>query len=58
MIETKEQCPWIDYLEIDEDTLEHRLRDDTPQNIREAYNAYLDEVESYKKKWIQNLNKG
>ena len=47
---TKEQMPWIEYLEIDETTLERKLRKDAPKEIKEAYQKYLEEIEEYKKK--------
>lgn len=37
---TKEQAPWVEYLVLDEETLESTLRSDTPQEIREAYENY------------------
>lgn len=36
-------APWLEYLEIDEDTGERKLRDDTPQEIREKYEEYCQE---------------
>lgn len=40
---TIDEAPWAEYLEIDEDTWERKLRPDTPQDIRERYEAYLQE---------------
>ena len=40
---TLEDEPWVLYLEIDEETLESKLRDDTPADIREKYEKYLKE---------------
>ncbi|UWO50604.1 hypothetical protein NQ527_11905 [Eshraghiella crossota] len=37
------EAPWIEYLEIDENTGERRLRDDTPQEIRDKYNEHCRE---------------
>lgn len=37
---TFEEAPWVEYLEIDEDTRQRRLRDDTPEEIRNKYEAY------------------
>lgn len=37
---TRSEAPWIEYLEIDEDTGERKLRADTPQEIRDKYDAY------------------
>lgn len=38
---TFEEAPWVEYLEIDEETFERKLRSDTPEEIREQYEAYL-----------------
>ncbi len=40
---TMEQAPWVEYLEIDEETLERRLREDTPDEIRALYEQHLAE---------------
>lgn len=45
-IETIEQCPWIGYLEIDED-LNRKLREDTPDEIKKAYQAHQKEMQGY-----------
>lgn len=37
---TFEEAPWVEYLEIDEETRERRLRDDTPDEIREKYEEH------------------
>lgn len=37
---TKEDAPWVEYLVLDEETLESTLRPDTPQEIREAYENF------------------
>lgn len=42
---TEEQVVWADYLVIDERTLERKLKPDTPKEICEAYQAYLDAVQ-------------
>ena len=36
-------APWLEYLEIDEDTGERKLRDDTPQYIRDKYEEHCQE---------------
>lgn len=36
-------APWIEYLEIDEDTGERKLRDDTPHEIRDKYEEHCQE---------------
>lgn len=38
---TFNEAPWVEYLEIDEETGERRLREDTPKEIRDKYEAYL-----------------
>lgn len=38
---TKNEAPWIEYLEIDEETRERKLRSDTPPEIRDQYEKYL-----------------
>ena len=47
---TKEQIPWVEYLEIDKTTLETKLRKNAPKEIKEAYQKYLEEMKEYKKK--------
>lgn len=37
---TFEEAPWVEYLVIDEETRQRRLRDDTPEEIRRKYEAY------------------
>ena len=34
------EAPWVEYLEIDEETGERKLRMDTPQEIRYKYENY------------------
>lgn len=36
---------WAEYLEIDEETRERKLRDDTPEEIRQLYEDYLKQLE-------------
>ena len=45
---TKEQAPWIDYLDIDEETGERFLKDDTPDDIRKKYADHLSKMNSDK----------
>ena len=40
-IYTLEQTPWVDYLEIDEETGERKLQIDTPEEIKKQYSAFL-----------------
>lgn len=42
---TIEQFPWIEYLEIDEDTFERKLKDDTPEEIRKKYNEFISKID-------------
>ena len=44
------ETPWLDYLIIDDDG-NRKLQDNTPQDIEEAYEKYLKEVENWKKSW-------
>lgn len=37
---TFEEAPWVEYLEIDEETRERKLRNDTPDEIRLKYEEY------------------
>lgn len=37
---TINEAPWIEYLEIDEDTRQRKLRENTPQEIRDKYDRY------------------
>lgn len=50
MIKTREQCPWADYIEIDEETLDCFLSPDTPPEIRKLY-----EEEMEKEKWYREM---
>lgn len=43
---TKEQAPWIDYLDVDEKTGERFLIDDTPDDIRKKYEDHLSKMNS------------
>ncbi len=45
------EVPWLDYLIIDEDG-SRKLQDDTPQDIKEAYEKYLKEIEDSNKAGI------
>lgn len=47
MSEKCEQVPWIEYLEIDEETLERKLRPNTPYKIKKAYEKYQLEVQEH-----------
>jgi len=49
---TKEEQPWVEYFEIDEETLESKLRPDTPENIRKLYDTYVKEKEEKMKNGI------
>lgn len=40
-IYTSEQKPWIEYLEIDEETGERRLRNNTPEEIVKKYEEFI-----------------
>lgn len=47
---TSNEAPWIEYLEIDEETGKRRLREDTPQDIRARYEEYCAEQRKSKDK--------
>ncbi len=38
---TREDSPWVEYLEIDEITLERRLSSNAPDEIKRAYEQHL-----------------
>lgn len=38
---TKSQSPWVEYLEIDEETRERKLKDGAPEEIKKAYMEHL-----------------
>ena len=37
---TFDEAPWVEYLEIDEETGERKLKENTPQEIRDKYEKY------------------
>lgn len=49
MITEEEKPGWFDYIELDND-LNERLRDDAPQDVREAYEQHLRELADMSKK--------
>jgi hypothetical protein len=49
---TLNEAPWIEYLEIDEDTRERKLRADTPQQIKEKYEQFCLEQEKLKNQML------
>jgi len=46
---TRNEAPWIEYLEIDEKTRERKLRDGTPEEIRKKYEEYIAEMDKLSK---------
>ena len=44
---TAEDYPWIMYMEIDEETGEHFLRDDAPKDVKKAYNIHLQKTKNF-----------
>ena len=40
-IHTREEMPWVDYLQIDDNTHERRLIDNAPEDIKVKYQEYL-----------------
>ena len=45
-IYTLDQMPWIEYIEIDEETHERKLRTDTPEEIVRKYNEFVNNVKN------------
>ena len=43
---TVEDCPWIMYMEIDEETGERFLRDEAPIDVKKAYNLHLQKMKN------------
>lgn len=41
---TKEDTPWIDYLVIDDETLETYINSDAPEGIKRAYEQHLKKI--------------
>lgn len=52
MLVFSNEAPWLDYLIIDDDG-NRKLQDDTPQDIKEAYQKHLTEVENWKQSWVE-----
>lgn len=40
---TKNEQPWVEYLEIDEKTLKRTLKSDAPEEIKRLYEKYLED---------------
>lgn len=40
---TFNEAPWIEYLEIEEETGKRVLKNDTPKEVRDMYEAYCKE---------------
>lgn len=55
-IYTIDQAPWVEYLEIDEETGERKLKSDTPKEIVQKYNEFLDTVKNKDNERIGNAN--
>ncbi len=51
-MKTKEQSPWVSYLEIDENTGKRFLRDDAPEDIRRKYEDFLKERQNNPNKML------
>ena len=39
--------PWVDYLVLDEETLESSLLPDAPEDVRREYEKYINELQQY-----------
>lgn len=48
---TRDDAPWIDYLEIDEESNERKLSNDAPDDVKKAY-------EEHQKKVREHINNG
>lgn len=44
---TEKDAPWVDYLEIDEETDERRISSDAPDEIRKAYEIHQKEIQEH-----------
>ncbi len=47
MLLTKEQAPWVEYLEFDEETDERRLNSDAPDEVKRAYEEHQKKLQEY-----------
>ncbi len=43
-METLQQAPWTEYLEIDKKTCERYLKEDAPERIKKLYKEYLENI--------------
>ena len=50
---TKEQAPWVDYLEIDEKTGERKLNSKAPDEVKKAYEEHQKELQKHIDKGIK-----
>lgn len=50
MMLTTEKFTWMEYLEIDEETGETRLKEGTPKKICKEYKKYMKKVKKARKK--------
>ena len=44
---TIKEHPWIPYMSIDEETNEHVLKENAPEDVKKAYDAHLREIRKY-----------
>lgn len=49
---TFKDAPWVEYLEIDEETGKRRIKEDIPREIREKYELYCLEQEKNKEEML------
>lgn len=45
---TEKEAPWIAYLKINDDGDVEGIRDDAPEDIKKAYNAYVEMLQEYR----------
>ena len=50
-METIEQVPWVEYIEIKKNG-KRKLKRDTPREIKKAYKLYLKDIKKYTKQNI------
>ena len=43
----EKDMPWVNYLVLDEETLESSLMPDAPEEIRREYEKYMNELQQY-----------
>lgn len=52
-MKTKEQCPWLDYATFNDEGIIIGFKDDTPDEVKEAYQEHLDYIGKCNQKHIR-----